>query len=77
MIIESLLELRVRAYRPIPANARKGEKHPLARLVEANVVEMRRLRTAGASVKELAERFGVSTNHVTDIINRKRWSHVR
>jgi hypothetical protein len=53
---------------------KRGTNHPQARLDAAAV---RAIRSAAGSIsqRELAERYAVSQGHISDIINRKRWSH--
>jgi len=53
-----------------------GVLHPLARLDEGAVVEIRRRRASGERAKLLAAEFGISRHHVSNIIHRKRWGHV-
>ena len=56
---------------------RKGSRHQCAKLTEAEVLEIRRLHTQGGiSVRELAERFGVTPGPVYHIIKRQQWKHV-
>jgi AraC-like DNA-binding protein len=45
-------------------------------LNEDNVRQMRQLRREGASVQEIAQRFGMSRDHTSRILNRKLWKHV-
>jgi hypothetical protein len=53
-----------------------GEKHSQARLTEAKVREIRRLRATGVPQRELAKRFGVCRTNITMICLRKLWDHV-
>lgn len=55
---------------------RRGEKHPLARLTEPQVIEIRRLSSLGHTQAELAERFGVRRGQIGKIIQRINWRHV-
>lgn len=52
-----------------------GEQHPLAKLTEEAVLEIRsgRLRL---SQREMAERFGVSRRAIQFVIARRTWRHV-
>lgn len=52
-----------------------GEKHGYAKLTEANVREIRRLKGLVHS-KELAERFGISERYVRGIQERRTWKHL-
>ena len=48
-----------------------------AKLTEGDVIEIRRLYTAGdCSQRKIAEAFGVSQPMISDIVNRKTWKHV-
>jgi hypothetical protein len=53
----------------------KGEKCSLSKLKLPQVVELRRLRSQGASLPELAERFGLSKSGVWRVC-ADRWLHV-
>lgn len=56
---------------------RRGSKHPLARLTEADVVEIHRMRKAGALIREIADRYAISRPHAGYILSRRFWSHVK
>jgi AraC-like DNA-binding protein len=45
-------------------------------LTEDNVRLMRQLRREGMPIKEIAQRFGMSRDHTSRILNRKLWKHV-
>lgn len=54
----------------------RGERHPGAKLTDAQVIEIRRLRAAGVSGPVIAAKFGI-THHLTYMIaNRQVWKHV-
>lgn len=53
-----------------------GAGHHNARFIEADVLEMRRLRAEGMPLREIAERFGTSLSTVSGIAHRKGWAHV-
>lgn len=53
----------------------KGERHPLAKLTEADVREIRSLRDSHIQ-REIADRFGVSESLVGLIHQRKIWDHL-
>ncbi len=57
-------------------HGRKGEAHSRAKLDDAAVLEMRRLRSLGRSVGELAKQFGVSGNTAGYAIQGVTWSHL-
>ena len=44
-----------------------GDSHPCTKLPSSDVAELRRLRAAGASNQELAERFGISVAQASRI----------
>lgn len=51
----------------------RGERHPNAKLTEADVRKMRSLEGV-VGVTKLAKRFGVSAGTVSEILSRKLWS---
>lgn len=52
-----------------------GERHPDAKLTEADVLEMRRL-SATVSGAELGRMFGVTKQSALAVIKRKTWAHI-
>lgn len=52
----------------------RGEKHGRSKLTETDVREIRSM--TGVSQRKMAEMFGVSRCHVSDIVNRKKWAHI-
>jgi len=54
----------------------KGERHPLVKLTEKQVLAIRARRTAGASLRELAAEFGVGVPTISSIANRRSWKHI-
>lgn len=52
---------------------RPGEANPAARLSATQVARMRRLRADGAQLKQLAEQYGVSLSHVSNVVRGLRW----
>lgn len=59
-----------------PERLARGEAHPRTRLTAAQVTELRRQRSAGASLRCLAESFGISEPAVSAIALRRNWKHV-
>lgn len=55
---------------------RKGARHPLAKLSEADVLAIRRLRAEGVLVRSIAQQFGVASSTISLVVSRSRWSHV-
>jgi hypothetical protein len=53
-----------------------GERHGLSRLTEDQVREIRKLCLAGISQPEIASRYGLIQQTVSDIHLRKRWRHI-
>lgn len=51
------------------AGAGSGEDHPLCRLSDADVAEIRRAVAAGATQRETATRFGVTQSHVWRLVH--------
>jgi hypothetical protein len=47
-----------------------------AKLVEAEVIEIRRLRAEDVTSRELASRFGVTKENILAIVNRRSWRHL-
>jgi hypothetical protein len=56
--------------------AQKGSANGRARLNEASVIEMRRLRSEGWKTPALATRYGVGRNTVCYALSGKTWEHV-
>ncbi len=54
----------------------RGEAHNMRRLTESQVREMRRLASAGELQANIADMFGVTFQHVSAIVLRKKWSHI-
>jgi hypothetical protein len=53
-----------------------GEDHGAAKLTESIVVRCRQRARGGASVKELAERYGVSHGAMSMAISGATWRHL-
>lgn len=54
----------------------RGERAGRALLTEADVREMRQLRSEGALIKELAARYGVKEATVGHACTRRSWRHI-
>ena len=55
----------------------KGEQHGMARLTPEQVLEIRALYLPGIiSQSKLAKRYGVTREHVREILHRRRWRHL-
>lgn len=55
---------------------RKGEKHPLARLTDDDVREIRRRRDLGQTQLRVASDFGISRSQVYRIVSGRNWGHL-
>lgn len=53
-----------------------GERHPAAKLTTETVREIRKLRSEGAMLKQLASDYGVSMSTISLAARGKLWSHV-
>ncbi len=53
-----------------------GEAHPAHKLTDPDVIEMRRLWEAGASIAVLSRSLGINYAHAWDIVHRRAWRHV-
>lgn len=56
--------------------ARNGEKHPMARLNESDVIQIREQAALGIRQRIIAEQFNISNNQVNRIHRRLAWSHL-
>ena len=55
----------------------KGEKHGNSKLLEEQILEIRRLYATDNYIqKDLGKMFGVSRQLIGHIINRKKWTHI-
>lgn len=54
----------------------QGESHPMARLTQEDVVEIRNLSANGMSQTAIAELYPVTASSVWLIVHRKQWRHV-
>jgi len=53
-----------------------GESHPSNRLINADIIEIRRRVSKGEMQKDVAEAFSISRGLCSMIINRKIWKHI-
>jgi len=63
---------------PIPQrNTAGGTRHALAKLSEADALEIRHLYSQGGiSQEKLAQRFGIGQSRVSAVIRRRTWKHI-
>lgn len=59
-----------------PESRPRGAKHWKARLTEADVLAMRAAVAAGATQRSQADRFGVATKTVSQIVTGRGWRHL-
>lgn len=52
----------------------RGNKCKFAKLSEDDVIQIRKMHKAGARQIKLSKIFGVNHQHISDIVNRKRWA---
>lgn len=57
-------------------NRRRGESHPQSKITAADVVAMRADYARGATVAELAKRFGLSYAGTRGVVRCETWRHV-
>ena len=55
---------------------RSGGKHGMAKLTEAQVLSIRAKHNEGARNIDIAEEYGVSQNHISNVVLRRRWAHI-
>ena len=61
---------RNRAWKP------KGSKHPMSKLTEDKVIDIRKLIDIGFNLKDISDCFNVSPTCIRDIKKRRRWNHI-
>lgn len=59
------------------AGSAPGEKHWAAKLTEADVLTIRKMRSEGFILKDIATRFGVTIAAIGYITTGKTWTHVK
>lgn len=57
-------------------NDSKGENNPSSKLKAHEIRNMRDLHNNGLSIISIAIRYGISHQHCSDIINKKKWKHI-
>lgn len=61
----------------MPRLFERGESHWKSKLVEDDIRLIRALAEEGLTRVEIAEKFEVSPQQVTKIVQRQSWSHVK
>jgi hypothetical protein len=54
----------------------RGEKHWCAKRTADEIRHIRSLRTKGLTQQQIADLYNTSTGYISNIINRRSWSHV-
>lgn len=54
----------------------QGSQHPMAKLDEAKIEEIRRLRAEGILLRKIGDKFGVHKSTVQNACIRKTWKHI-
>lgn len=72
---DMMVKGRSKKGRPNPF-APKGSDHGMSRLQAPDVWEIRRLCLSGVTQRKVAKLYQISFQHVSDIVNRKRWAHI-
>jgi transposase len=55
----------------------RGERNPVSRLTEDQIILIRELRANNESISELAEKFNVSNSQIKRIVSRELWGHIQ
>jgi hypothetical protein len=69
-------ENELHSYRVLGKRPQQGSRHGRSKLTESEVADIRELRGAGRTLRELAARFQVSEPTISEIANRRIWRHV-
>ena len=56
---------------------RRGEKNTQAKLSRADIIESLEMLQSGMSQREVARRFGICQQHVSEIATGKQWNGIR
>jgi IS30 family transposase len=54
----------------------KGEKHPMAKITDGDVLKMRRLFDAGLPIREIAAHIRTSYMTAYRVVKRETWKHI-
>jgi predicted DNA-binding protein YlxM (UPF0122 family) len=58
------------------SNRLRGESHPLSKLTNVQVKQIRELYDQGFSINVIAKNYKVSTWNIKSIVTRKTWTHL-
>jgi HNH endonuclease len=53
-----------------------GSTHGMARLTEADVLDIRVVYALGGGQRDIARAYGMAQQHVSSIVNRVKWRHL-
>lgn len=62
--------------RAIHGTLLNGSRSRLAKLTEADVIEIRQLRAGGMTLQAIGDRFGTDFSNIGHIVSRKTWKHI-
>lgn len=74
--IMTAAENNLHAFRVLGRKSQKGEDHPMAKLTEEIVSEIRWLFAMGARQFHLAKEYALDATVIRDIVHRRRWRHI-
>lgn len=69
---ENILDMRVKGR----GNVGRGSRHRLAKLTDAQVIEIRKRYEQGERVTTIAQAYGVHTRTICSIKSRTTWKHL-
>jgi hypothetical protein len=64
-------------YSTLAGRTLKGERHPFSKLTESDIYEIRKLRRAGAYLKDIAKKMQISKGCIFKIVKYKTWAHIK
>ena len=53
-----------------------GEKNPISKLTEVDIISAKRLRAKGETFQSIANRFGVNKTTIIRAVNGTHWKHI-
>lgn len=56
--------------------ANQGGRHGMSKLTESDVRRIRNLAASGVYQSKIAEEYGLSGGHISNIVNKKSWRHL-
>lgn len=61
---------------PEKLNPARGESHWLSKLTKQDILCIRKRYFEGETQESISEGFGITRAYVSEIVNRKRWTHI-